>query len=132
LFLPVLIISIGLLGLSLCGLLLFLSLGKPRQPLEIKASPANSEVDLKKYRPTHHPEIFLDRNLPDHPLKLVKNGIFCGVCLITNSVRFSNTSPLVHTHACTVIRKEWKILICKDAIFSEYFISVGKPHFKKL
>ena len=131
LYMPYLIIAIGALGLCLCGFLVYLARESGKGAREIKKSPINQNVDLKKYFPTPHPEIFIDRELPDHPFRLVKNGIFCGVCLITSEFKHSDNPSLVHTHYCTVIRKEWKIMICKDAILSEYYISLGKAHFKR-
>lgn len=130
-FLPVIIIVIGGLGLCLCVLLFLFSRDKTARLPFIKESALNREVDLDKYAPTLHPDIFIETGLPDHPFRLVKNGIFCGVCLITNPVKHSEGSTFVHSHNCTVIRKEWKIMICKDAVQAEYFISLDKAHYRK-
>jgi hypothetical protein len=129
--LPTFIVVIGFLGLCLCAILFFLARDKSMRMPAIKESALNREVDLGKYMPTVHPDIYVEAGLPDHPFRLVKNGIFCGVCLITNPFKHIEGSTLVHTHNCTVIRKEWKIMICKDAVQAEYFISLGKAHYRK-
>ncbi len=128
---PALILAFGCLGICICIFLFFLSRNNAAKEQVVKPSNINRDVDLKMYHPTLHPEIYLAKELPDHPFRLVKNGIFCGVCLITNAIRHCDNAHFVHTHTCTVIRKDWKILICKDAILSEYFISLDKAHFRK-
>lgn len=97
----------------------------------IPSSDLNKDIDLARYRPTPDPILFLDGDLPDHPFKVGDGGIFCSVCLINTRLKSPADPVTIHEHACTVIRKDWKIVICRDGIRAEYYISLGSAHLKK-
>ena len=118
-------------GLLLCGIAFFRSRERPAPVPDVPANALNKDVDLAQYRPTDQSSVFAHKSLPSHPFKVGKGGIFCGVCLITSTYRHSSNPVQVHTHLCTVIRKDWKIMVCRDEWNTEYFISEDIAFFRK-
>lgn len=130
---PVIAIGFGSAGLLACALA-FLRMrsarGRNPDPGTILPSDLNKGLDLARYKPTGNPLVNLDKELPDHPFKFGDGGVFCGVCLINTNLKRQTVPVLIHTHACTVIRKEWKIAICREGFRVEYFVSLDKAHLR--
>lgn len=131
---PILAIGLGGAGLLAClAALLRLrpQAARPAAPGGVEATDLNKDLDLRSYKATGNPIIRLHKDLPDHPFRLGDGGVFCGVCLINTNLRRQTVPVLIHTHACTVIRKEWKIAICREGTRVEYFVSLDQAHLRK-
>lgn len=103
----------------------------PARPVPIRPTELNKGIDISRYKPTDDPILFLDKALPDHPFKIGEGGVFCSVCLINQQLKLPNGRITVHDHSCTVIRKDWKIVICRGGGRAEYFISLDRPFLKQ-
>jgi hypothetical protein len=129
---PLLAIGLGCAGLLACALaLLRFRPSSARDTAAVTPSKLNKDLDLARYKATGNPIIHLEKDLPDHPFKVGDGGVFCGVCLINTNLKRQTVPVLVHTHDCTVIRKEWKIAICRIGSEVEYFVSLGNAHLSK-
>lgn len=128
---PIAIMIAVAAGLVLCGIAFFRSRERAVPVPPVPPNALNKDVDLEQYRPTDQPAVFAHKSLPSHPFKVGKGGIFCGVCLITSTYRRSSNPVQVHSHLCTVIRKDWKIMVCRDEWNEEYFISEDVAFFRK-
>ncbi len=131
---PILTLSLGTVGLLVCG---FLVLGmrtrdtRPTPSDDVIPSQLNKAINLARYKTTDNSIVHLDRGLPDHPFKLGDGGVFCSVCLINTNMKRQTEPVRMHSHVCTVIRKDWKILVCRAGGQAEYFISLDRAHFKR-
>lgn len=129
--LSILAISIGAAGLLACLIIGLKALWPASAaPASIRPTDLNREIDIVRYKATDDSILFLDKILPDHPFKIGNGGVFCSVCLINNQMKPSTGRITIHDHACTVIRKNWKIVICREGGSVEYFISLDRPFLK--
>jgi hypothetical protein len=131
LIIPILAIAMGFIGLGIC-VAAFLGLrDKPERIPDIPGNQVNAEVNLRKYRQTQHPFLFVDRELEVHPFKIGASEIFCGDCLIRAAFKKPVIHLMIHSHDCTVKKRVWKVLVCLDEFTTEYYISLEKVHFRK-
>ena len=131
---PILAIALGSVGLLVCAIL-FLGLRtkapKTRDTESVPPTDLNKEIDLPRYKATGNPILHLDKGLPDHPFKIGDGGVFCSVCLINTNLKRQTEPVMIHSHECPVIRKVWKIMICRDGDRAEYFVSLDRAHLKR-
>lgn len=129
---PLLAILSGAFGIMACVIVCLKVLwpasadSAPILPTEL-----NKEMDIARYKATDDAILFLAKTLPDHPFKIGDGGVFCSVCLINQQLKLPTGLITIHDHACTVIRKDWKIVICRDGGRVEYFISLDRPFLKR-
>lgn len=129
---PVLAIAGGAAGLLACLIAFLRSRGRGEADSgTIPRTGLNRDIDVARYKPTSDPILFLEKELPDHPFKIGDGGILCSICLINSRLKLPSGAITIHEHACTVIRKEWKIVICREAGQAEYFISLDRTHLRK-
>jgi len=130
--LPIIAICVGAAGLAACLIACLKALWPASTaPAPIRRTHLNKEIDLSRYKATEDSILFLAKALPDHPFKIGDGGVLCSVCLINTQLKLPTGPVTIHDHSCTVIRKEWKIVICRDGGNAAYFISLDRPYFKR-
>ncbi len=129
---PLLALIVGVAGLAACAVAGLIALWPASAAsVPIPRTELNRDIDITRYKATDDSILFLAKTLPDHPFKIGDGGVFCSVCLINQQLKLPTGLITVHDHACTVIRKDWKILICRDVGRVEYFISLDRPYLKR-